>query len=50
MPKMDSICECGHYFEEHDWGAYKKNEASCCVVRCKCKNFNEAQSKKQEEY
>ena len=44
-PKMLAICKCGHTFEEHDWGAYDKNEAECLVLdektdgKCPCKNF-----------
>jgi len=38
-PDMLDECKCGHPFEEHDWGAWKKKEADCLVEDCACTKF-----------
>ena len=43
--KMTAECDCGHRFEEHDWGAYKEGKACCLVlkerygIKCTCEQF-----------
>lgn len=44
VPEMTDECKfCGHLFEEHDWGAWKKMEAGCLAEKnsrlCSCENF-----------
>ena len=42
-PNMDDVCKCGHYFEEHDWGAYRNLRtpycSACLVDECQCEDF-----------
>ncbi|GAG65020.1 unnamed protein product [marine sediment metagenome] len=43
QPDMLDVCECGHLFEEHDWGAYSnlstRYSSACLVKDCRCDDF-----------